>query len=148
MNNQSDFTVKWTPLSVMQFGIAVFCITSVMVITVLSYFIEPPAANASRLDTITGALLTVGFASIVTFLYGQKEQAAQLLAANKQANDNAQQTAALVAASTPIQVTTPQVTTTGSPVTIVEQSNDPGITNSVEGSTDRSPVPPWSGPTT
>lgn len=146
MSQQTDLSIKWTPLSVMQFGIAVFCITSVMVITVLSYFVEPPAANASRLDTITGALLTVGFASIVTFLYGQKEQAAQLFAANKQANDNAQQTAALVAASTPIQVTTPQVTTTGSPVTIVEQPNDPGSTRTIEGSIDGSPVPPWSGP--
>lgn len=70
-------TEKWTPLAIMQFAVSAFCLVAVTMIAGLAYFVEPPGENQRILDVILGALMTVGFANIIGFLFGQKEQSEQ-----------------------------------------------------------------------
>lgn len=70
-------TDRWTPLAIMQFTVAVISMLAVVGILVLSFFVVLPEANQRVVDVILGALLTVGFANIIGFLYGQKEQSEQ-----------------------------------------------------------------------
>ena len=70
-------TDRWTPLAIMQFTVAGLCLAAVSTIAVLAYFVEPPGENQRILDVILGGLLTVGFANIIGFLFGQKEQSEQ-----------------------------------------------------------------------
>ncbi|HYD26952.1 hypothetical protein [Brevundimonas sp.] len=65
-------------LSVMQFALGLVCILSILSIAVLSFFVIIPEGNQRILDVITGALLTVGFANIIGFLFGQKETQAAI----------------------------------------------------------------------
>ena len=65
-------------LSVMQFVMGLVCVLAIMAIAVLSFFVVIPEQNQRILDVITGALLTVGFANVIGFLFGQKETQAAI----------------------------------------------------------------------
>lgn len=68
---------RWTPLLLVQAAIAVVCIFGLFVIVVLLLFYEPPQANRDMLNLVLGAIVGVGFANIVGFFFGQKEQSEQ-----------------------------------------------------------------------
>jgi hypothetical protein len=70
-------TDRWSPLAVMQFTVAIICLLAVVAILFLSFWVVLPESNQRVVDVILGAMLTVGFANIIGFLYGQKEQAEQ-----------------------------------------------------------------------
>lgn len=100
---------RWTPLVVMQFAVAILCLIGVIIIGVLAYFVEPPGENQRILDVILGALLTVGFANIIGFLFGQKEQSEQAVRmAAAAANSGPQAVEVVNTADQPVPVEEPR----------------------------------------
>lgn len=67
----------WTPLLTIQAAIAIICVVGLFIVVVLLMFFEPPAKNETMINIVLGALVSVGFANIVGFFFGQKEQSDQ-----------------------------------------------------------------------
>lgn len=64
----------WTPLLIVQAALAAMCIIGLFVVAALLFFVDAPKDNQQAIFTVIGGLMTVGFASIIGFFFGQKEQ--------------------------------------------------------------------------
>lgn len=60
-------------LSVLQLVIGLVCLGSISAIAVLSFLFAIPEENAAILSLITGALLTVGMAQVIGFLFQRRQ---------------------------------------------------------------------------
>lgn len=89
----------WTPLLIMQAVMAVACVLGFYSLCMLLAFVEVPEKNQPAMFTLVGISGSVGFTSIIGFLFGQAQSDANNRANNAKASFNVEPPATVTTTS-------------------------------------------------